>query len=357
MDSKDNFLIIMAGGAGTRFWPISRNNNPKQFHDVLGTGKTLLQQTANRFKNICRAENIYVVTSQNYVEIVKNQLPFLTDNQVLAEPSRKNTAPCIAYACYKIGLLNASANIIISPADHIILNEVEFEKRINICLAGLKSSTNLFTLGISPTRPDTGYGYIKFENNDTDIKKVVKFLEKPNLENAVKFVESGEYVWNAGIFIWNFQVFKKTFAELMPIMADQFQKGASYYFTENEIDYINNVYLDCENISIDYALMEKADNVSVVLGDFGWSDLGTWKSLHDASEKDEENNVSDGKISIFDTKNSIIKTPENILAIVQGLDGYIVAFHDNVLMICKKEEEQRVKNFVELAKNIDEKYI
>lgn len=347
----------MAGGAGTRFWPISRNNNPKQFHDVLGTGKTLLQQTAARFRNICPTENIYVVTSQQYVELVKDQLPFLTDNQVLAEPIRRNTAPCIAYACYKIGLINSQATIIVSPADHIILNEAEFEKRANICIDEAKISTNLLTLGIQPTRPDTGYGYIKFEKADSEIKKVHNFLEKPNLEKAQEFVQSGEYVWNAGIFIWNFQTFKKTFGELMPTMAEQFKKGASFYFTENEVDFINNTYLACESISIDYALMEKAKNVMVVLGDFGWSDLGTWKSLHDAAEKDENQNAIDGQVRAFETKNSIIKTPEQILAVVQGLDGYIIAFHDNVLMICKKEEEQNVKNFVEMAQKIDNKYI
>jgi mannose-1-phosphate guanylyltransferase len=355
--NQNNFLIIMAGGAGTRFWPISRNNNPKQFHDVLGTGKTLLQQSAYRFRNVCPQENIFVVTSQQYVEIVKEQLPYLCDNQVLAEPFRRNTAPCIAYACYKIGVVNPNANIIISPADHIILDEPEFEKRINICLEGAANSNNLFTLGISPTRPDTGYGYIKFEKSETEVKKVDQFLEKPNLENALKFIESGDYVWNAGIFIWNLPTFKNTFGKLMPEMADRFQKGASYYFTENEADFINNNYLECENISIDYALLEKATNVNVVFGNFGWSDLGTWKSLHDVSEKDSNNNVIDGQIEIFETKNSIIKTPKELLAVVQGLDGYIVAYHNNVLMICKKEEEQNVKAFVEIAQKINEEFI
>jgi mannose-1-phosphate guanylyltransferase len=347
----------MAGGAGTRFWPISRNKNPKQFHDVLNTGKTLLQQTAERFNGICPEENIYIVTSQEYVEIVKNQLPYLTDSQVLAEPFRRNTAPCIAYACYKIGVLNANANIIVSPADHIILNEEEFQKRINICINAAAQTPNLLTLGISPSRPDTGYGYINFEKSDSDVKKVNKFLEKPSLENAEKFIESGDYVWNAGIFIWSFKAFNDTFGKLMPEMARSFQKGMSHYFTDGETDYINDVYAKCENISIDYALLEKAENVNVVMGDFGWSDLGTWKSLHEAAEKDEKNNVVDGQILARDTTNSIIKIPDNMLAIVQGLDGYIVAFHDNVLMICKKEEEQNVKLFVEEARKINDEFI
>jgi mannose-1-phosphate guanylyltransferase len=354
---QDNYVVIMAGGAGTRFWPISRNNNPKQFHDVLNTGKTLLQQTAFRFRNICPQENIYIVTSRQYVQLVKDQLPFLADSQVLAEPLRRNTAACIAYACYKIGVLNETANIIISPADHIVLNEVEFETRLNISIAAAQNSDNLLTLGISPTRPDTGYGYIQFEKADDDVKNVVQFLEKPALNKAIEFVESGEYVWNAGIFIWSLTTFKNSFSKSMPEMSEAFNKGMIHYFNDSEEDFINDIYVNCESISIDYALMEKAKNVQVVLGDFGWSDLGTWKSLHEASEKDTKNNVVDGQIIIVDTNNSIIKTPDHILAVIQGLDGYIVAFHDNVLMICKKEEEQNVKQFVENASKIDEKYI
>jgi mannose-1-phosphate guanylyltransferase len=355
--NQNNFLIIMAGGAGTRFWPFSRNNNPKQFHDVLGVGKTLLQQTASRFSEICPPENIYVVTSEQYIGLVKTQLPLLKDSQILAEPSRKNTAPCIAYACYKIGKLNPNANIIVSPADHIVLMESAFVSRINICLQAAVSSDNLVTLGIKPTRPDTGYGYINFENNESEVKKVKQFCEKPVLTKAIEFVASGEFVWNAGIFIWTINTFKKTFSDLMPTMANQFELGTNHYFTETEPSFIKNTYETCESISIDYALMEKAINVSVVLGDVGWSDLGTWKSLHEASEKDSENNVTDGNIVLYDTKNSIIKTPEERLIVVQGLDGYIVAEHDNVLMICKIEEEQNVKTFVEMAKNISEKYI
>jgi mannose-1-phosphate guanylyltransferase len=355
--NQHNFLVIMAGGAGTRFWPISRNNNPKQFHDVLGTGKTLLQQTADRFKNICPIENIYVVTSLQYAEIVKEQLPYISKNQIIAEPNRKNTAPCIAYACYKINVLDANANIIVSPADHIVLNEAEFEKKINICLSASQADQCLVTLGITPTRPDTGYGYIKFLPNESELKKVDQFLEKPKLEHAIELIESGDNVWNAGIFIWKVSTFIHTFSQLMPNMAELFRKGSSFYFTESEIDYINDIYPKCESISIDYALMEKASNVYVVLADVGWSDLGTWKSLHEASGKDENNNVLDGKIVIYDTKNSIIKTPENMLVVAQGLDGYIIALHENALMICKTEEEQAVKKFVEMAQNMGEQYI
>jgi mannose-1-phosphate guanylyltransferase len=355
--TQNNYVVIMAGGAGTRFWPISRSNNPKQFHDVLNTGKTLLQQTAHRFRNICPQENIYVVTSQEYVQIVLDQLPFLNESQVLAEPFRRNTAPCIAYACYKIGVLNENASIIVTPADHIVLQEQDFEKKINICIEAATISNNLLTLGISPTRPDTGYGYIQFENSEMEVKRVVQFLEKPVLSKAVEFVESGNYVWNAGIFIWSLPTFKNTFGKLMPEMSTHFQKGMIHYFTESEVDYINYIYHKCESISIDYALLEKAENVSVVMGDFGWSDLGTWKSLHEVSEKDKSSNVIDGKVLIFDVKNSIIKTNEDILGVIQGLDGYIVAFHEGVLMICEKEQEQKVKQFVDEAKAIDLKYI
>lgn len=355
--NQNNYLVIMAGGAGTRFWPISRNHNPKQFHDVLGTGSTLLQQTANRFETICPKENIYVVTSLQYIDLVKKQLPYLSGNQILAEPFRKNTAPCIAYACYKIGVKNPHANIIISPADHIVLNEVEFKARINICVEAAEKSDNLLTLGIKPTRPDTGYGYIKFENGTSEVKPVEQFLEKPNLATAINFIESGNYVWNAGIFIWKLQTFKTAFENLMPQMAQLFQGGVEFYFTDQENNFIHENYPNCQSISIDYAILEKSKNIEVVLGDFGWSDLGTWKSLHEASEKDDLNNVLDGKIQLFDTKNSIIKTPSEMLAVVQGLDGFIVAVHENVLMICKKEEEQNVKLFVELAQKIDDKYV
>lgn len=354
--NQNNFLVIMAGGAGTRFWPISRQNNPKQFHDVLGTGRTLLQQTADRFRNICALENIFIVTSAEYVELVKTQLPYLAENQILAEPSRKNTAPCIAYACYKIGVINAKANIIIAPADHIILNEPEFEKKVNICLEAAQANEKLLTLGISPTRPDTGYGYIKFTPADGEVKKVDQFMEKPDLATAETFLKSGNYVWNAGIFIWNLATFKKAFQNHMPTMAQDFQSGASYYFTENEIDFINNLYQNCQSISIDYALLEKSADIEVVLGDFGWSDLGTWKSLHEIAPKDESNNALNGQISVFQTQNSIIKIPTDTMAVVQGLDGYIVAYHENVLMICQKDQEQNVKNFVELANKIDKNF-
>lgn len=336
----------MAGGVGTRFWPFSRSMNPKQFHDVLGTGRTLLQQTADRFEDICPKENIFIVTSQDYIQIIKEQLPFMTDDQILAEPSRRNTAPCVAYACYKISTQNPDANIVVAPADHIILKEKTFEKRINLALATTAKSDVLLTLGIMPTRPDTGYGYIQYVQTSEEVKKVKTFREKPNLELAKLFVTSGEYVWNAGIFIWNVASIKQAFAKNCPKIHEIFSRGERFYFTENETDFINEVYQTCESISIDYAVMEKAENVYTVMGDFGWSDLGTWKSLYEVSEKDENENVIDGETMLYGVTNSIIKTPKDRLVVVQGLDGYIIAEYDNVLMICEKEQEQFVKNFV-----------
>ena len=355
--NNNNYVVIMAGGVGTRFWPFSRTKNPKQFHDVLGTGRTLLQQTADRFEDICPKENIYIVTSNDYIGLIKEQLPFLLDSQILAEPSRRNTAPCVAYACYKIARQNPEANIVVAPADHIILREKEFEKRINLALEASAQDDILVTLGITPTRPDTGYGYIQYLQSQDDVKKVKTFREKPNLELAKLFVTSGEYVWNAGIFIWNAQAIKKAFAKNSPKLHDIFASGDNVYFTEKEGDFINEVYQTCESISIDYAVMEKADNVHIVLGDIGWSDLGTWKSLYEVSEKDENENVIDGSTMLYGVTNSIIKTPKDRLVVVQGLDGYIVAEYDNVLMICEKEQEQFVKNFVADAGKKDIKFV
>lgn len=354
---NNNYVVIMAGGVGTRFWPFSRTNNPKQFHDVLGTGRTLLQQTADRFENICPKENIYIVTSKDYVDIIKSQLPFLVDGQILNEPIRRNTAPCVAYACYKIAKQNPEANIIVAPADHIILKENEFEKRINIALEASCSDNILVTLGISPTRPDTGYGYIQYERTESEVKKVKTFREKPNYELAKLFVISGEYVWNAGIFIWSAKAIKEAFAKNSPHLHTIFSAGDNFYFTDKETDFINDVYQTCESISIDYAVMEKADNVHTVLGNIGWSDLGTWKSLYEVSDKDENENVIDGSVMLYGVKNSIIKTPKDRLVVVQGLEGYIVAEYDNVLMICEKEQEQFVKSFVADATKVGKEFV
>ena len=344
--NSNNFAVIMAGGVGSRFWPFSRTNFPKQFHDVLGTGKSLLQQTVDRFANICPLENIYIVTNASYKQLVLEQLPFLKEEQVLLEVVGKNTAPCIAYAAYKIRTKNADANIVIAPSDHIILKESEYERRLTIALTESAEKDVLVTLGIKPSRPDTGYGYIRFEQGNNEAHHVLNFTEKPQLEIAKAFVSSGEYVWNAGIFIFRAATIINAFEKFEPTLAQEFAEGINKYYTPEEQEFVDGVYHKTKNISIDYAVMERAENVFVVLSDIGWSDLGTWKSLYEIKDKDENNNVLDGNIVTYDTKDCIIKTPSERLVVTQGLEGYIVAEYDNVLMICKKDEEQKVKEFV-----------
>ncbi len=351
MNAANNYVVIMAGGAGTRFWPFSRSTFPKQFHDVLGTGRTLLQQTADRFREVCPSENIYIVTSAEYKDIVQEQLPELKPDQILLEPARRNTAPCIAYACYKIGVKDPEANIVVAPADHIILKEEDFVRTIKTALLSTEKEDILVTLGIKPSRPDTGYGYIQFIPGKKSIKKVKTFTEKPDLEHAKKFIESGDFVWNAGIFVWNVKTIMKSFGIHMPETAELFEEGREHFYQSGEETYINKVYSQCKNISIDYGIMEKAEEVYVLLSDFGWSDLGTWKSLYDISPKDEAANVIDGNVMLYQTGNCIIKTPKERLVVAHGLDGYIIAEYDNVLLICRKDEEQRVRDFVSDAKN------
>ena len=298
---QDTFVIIMAGGVGTRFWPFSRTNFPKQFHDVLGTGKTLLQQTVERFHGVCPVENIYIVTSLEYKDIVKEQVPFLNDEQILLEPNRRNTAPCIAYACYKIASKNPDANVVVAPADHIILKEDVFRDTIKVALGATRNEDILVTLGIQPSRPDTGYGYIQYIPDKLTVKKVKSFTEKPHLELAMQFLDSGDFVWNAGIFVWNINAFKKALKRFQPYTAEIFEEGNTHYYLETEDMFVQRAYQHCGSISIDNGIMEKADNVHVVLSNFGWSDLGTWKSLYEVSEKDEHMNVTDGNVILYDT--------------------------------------------------------
>jgi mannose-1-phosphate guanylyltransferase len=337
----------MAGGIGSRFWPFSRTKYPKQFHDVLGTGSTLIQQTVKRFQNICPRENILIVTNKDYVELVKEQIPFLTDQQILAEPIGRNTAPCLAYAAYKINQKNKNANIIVAPSDHIIIDEREFEEITLFALEATAQSDILITLGMKPTRPDTGYGYIQYiDESKQRIKKVKTFTEKPILELAIKFIESGEFVWNAGIFIFNVHAIVDSIKQYLPDMDEVFSEGKDFYWTSQEAEFISKAYSLCGNVSIDYGIMEKSDNVYVLLADFGWSDLGTWKSLYENMEKNPLGNVIDGNVMLYDSSNCIIKTPKDKLVVAEGLEGYIVAEFDGVLMICRKENEQRVKDFV-----------
>ena len=362
--NKDNFCIIMAGGVGARFWPMSRMAHPKQFIDILGTGETLIQKTVKRFEKICHTQNIYIVTNEQYKDLVLEQNPQLSEQQVICEPYRRNTAPCIAYANYKIRKINPDANIVVAPSDHIIHDEVEFLRVIGNALEAASESESLFTLGITPSRPDTGYGYIQFDENNAmntkkSIYKVKTFTEKPVLEMAVQFLQSGDFLWNSGIFVWNLKTIDKAFREFLPDIYEQFDKGNDIYNTINEKSFIKKTYEVCKSISIDYGIMEKAQNVYVLAADFGWSDLGTWGSLHDIRHKDENKNAITGKlVKTYDTKNSIISVPKDKLVVIQGLDDYIVVEKDNVLLICKKQDEQMIRQFVnDIQADMGEKYV
>jgi mannose-1-phosphate guanylyltransferase len=338
----------MGGGIGSRFWPSSRQTMPKQFLDFFGTGRSLIQQTFDRFSQIVPIENIFIATNQKYADLVKKQLPGITDAQILLEPTRRNTAPCIAYAIYRIQALNPNANIVVTPADHLILQEHNFLMNIQKGLNFVSKFPALVTLGVKPNRPETGYGYIQTEEGGTDnIQKVKAFTEKPNYELAKVFFESGEFFWNSGIFIWNVQTILDAFHLHLPDMTTRFDQGLEKFNTPEETAFIEEQYPMFQNISIDYGVMEKAENVYMLMADFGWSDLGTWGSLYDLSEKDELSNVVLKGNSLFiESANNLLTLPENKLAVVQGLDDYIIVNSDDILLICKKSDEQRIKQFV-----------
>ncbi len=336
----------MAGGVGVRFWPYSRNSKPKQFLDVLGTGKTLIQSTLERFLPICPIENIFVVTHEEHAGLVKQQLPQLSMDQILAEPMRKNTAACIAYASYKIQQINKDAVIVVSPSDHLILKENEFLDIIKKAVDQAKSEDKLITLGIKPTRPETGYGYIQYHTEKSFAKKVKTFTEKPELSLAKKFLESGDFVWNAGIFIWSVESIVKAIQTHMPEMAEVFEEIKSKLGTPQEKEAIRISYPQCKSISIDYGIMEKASNVFVCLGDFSWSDLGSWASIHEISDKDKDNNVVNANALTYETRNCIIKGPDNKLIVTQGLNGYLVGEFGNVIIVCEKDKEEQFRRFV-----------
>ncbi len=350
--SNNNYCIIMAGGIGSRFWPLSRVVKPKQFLDILGVGRTFLQQTFDRFSQIIPLENFLVVTSTKYKDLVLEQLPQLKEEQVLLEPLRRNTAPCIAYATYKIKTINPYANLVVAPSDHVILKEEQFIKQIKKGLKFAAEKNALLTLGVKPSRPETGYGYIQIKkkvefNNIDNLYKVKTFTEKPDLDMARIFVESGEFFWNSGIFIWSLSSIIDAFEEHLDNVSSLFQKGLKLYNTPDEIHFIKKTYSECQGISIDYGVMEKAKNVFVLTADFGWSDLGTWSSLYENKEKDEKGNVISGdNILTYDTKNCIVDISDEKVAVLQGLDGYIIAESNDTLMICKKEDEQQIKKFV-----------
>jgi len=352
---KNNYCVIMAGGIGSRFWPISRTNYPKQFIDILGTGRSLIQQTFDRFRDIVPPENFLIVTNNIYKDLVLEQLPDLKDKQVLLEPLRRNTAPCIAYANQIIQKQNPNANIIVTPADHLVMDTVEFKRVINSGIDFISKQDTLLTLGITPSRPDTGYGYIQKDSDtnieNSDFHQVKTFTEKPNLEMAQFFLESGEFSWNSGIFLWSLNSIQNAFNKYLPDIFQLFEKSQDAFGTELEATAISQIYSECENISIDYGIMEKSKNVYVLDADFGWSDLGTWGSLYANSNKDEHNNVINGdNVFLYDSKNSIINVPNKKLVIAQGLEDYIVVESNDTLLICKKEDEQNIKRYVEDVK-------
>lgn len=344
--NKNLYVVLMAGGVGVRFWPYSRNSKPKQFIDVLGTGKTLLQSTLDRYLPICPKENFLVVTNTEHSVHAQEQLPQLTKEQILAEPMRKNTAPCIAYACQKIYKQNPDAIIVVSPSDHLIQNEKEFQATIVKSVEQAKGNDMLITLGIKPTRPETGYGYIQYIDSKQSLKKVKTFTEKPELALAKKFVESGEFVWNSGIFIWSVKAILAALEKHTPELAEVFSEAATQFGTPNEAKAVETAYLQCRSISIDFGVMEKATNVYVWLSQFQWSDLGTWASLHEASTRDENNNVLHADVMTYDTRNSFIKGPKDKLMVVQGLNGYLVGWFNDVLVVCEKDKEELFKRIV-----------
>ncbi len=350
--NKNNYAVIMAGGVGERFWPMSRISRPKQFIDILGTGKTLVQQTYERFLQVCLPENIFVVTNTKYKKLVMHQIPSLDPSQIISEPTRKNTAPCIAYAAYKIQAINPDANLVVAPSDHIILKEENFCKIIQSALQASASHNWLITLGITPSRPDTGYGYIQYlqdsrYHEDAGLRKVKTFTEKPDLELAESFVQSGDFLWNSGIFIWKASTIIDAFENYQPEISYIFREAVGKYNTPEEQSYMDVAYAACKSISIDYAIMEKADNVFVFISDFGWSDLGTWGSLFEVRNKDNQQNAVMGKnVMLYDTKNCVINMPDDKLIILQGLEDYIVAESDNALLVCQKSQEQLIRTFV-----------
>ncbi len=349
---KNNFCVIMAGGIGSRFWPYSRTQKPKQFLDILGIGKTLLQQTFDRFADICSEENILIVTNADYEKFVREQLPGIKPSGILLEPLRKNTAPCIAYANYKINKINPEANIVVAPSDHLIQNEKKFKEKILDGFEFVRNNDALLTLGIKPDRPETGYGYIQVLNGKkfgtkSNLNKVKTFTEKPDYDLAKVFFESGEFFWNSGIFIWSLSSIMNAFDKHLPEIDSLFREGIRFYDTDKENEFILKTYSKCKNISIDYGIMEKADDVYVLCSDFGWSDLGTWGSLFENLKKDKNNNAITGQnVFDYDVKGSVIKVSDDKLVVLQGLEDYIVVETDNILLICKKKDEQKIKQFV-----------
>lgn len=347
----NNHLVIMAGGVGSRFWPMSTVDKPKQFIDVLGVGRSLMQLTFDRFEGICDPENVWIVTNKRYFDIVREQLPEVPKENILLEPCRRNTAPCIAYVSWRIKSKDPNANIVVSPSDHIVTNPIEFRRVVESCLKFTSESDAIVTLGMKPTRPETGYGYIQADLGSSSVRnkeifRVDQFREKPDLATATQYLRENNFFWNAGIFIWSASTIINAFRVYQPSLAKVFDSLKSVYNTDEEQAQIDLRYPECENISVDYAIMEKAEEIFVCPADFGWSDLGTWGSLLMQTKRDLYGNSLIGNdIQMVESKNCIVHTTQEKKVVVQGLDGYIVAEKDNTLLICKLSEEQRIKQF------------
>lgn len=353
MTDKRNHIVIMAGGIGSRFWPMSTTECPKQFIDVLGVGRSLLQLTYDRFQGICLPENIWIVTNKKYLELCREQLPDVPTENILLEPCRRNTAPCIAYVSWRIKSKNPKANVVVTPSDHIVTDTVEFQRVITSCLKFTGETDAIVTLGMKPNRPETGYGYIQADLSvssprNKEIFRVDSFREKPDIETAKKYIQQNNFFWNAGVFIWSVSTIVNAFRVYQPAISKVFEGMEHIYGTPEEQENIDKCYPECENISVDYAIMEKAEEIFVCPANFGWSDLGTWGSLVEQSKKDLYGNSLIGNdIRLYDSHNCIVHTMSEKQVIIQGLDGYIIAENDNRLLICKLSEEQRIKQFSE----------
>ncbi len=353
MAETNNHLVIMAGGVGSRFWPMSTEETPKQFIDVLGVGRSLLQMTRERFKGICPAENVWVVTNKRYAALVKQQLPDIPEGNILLEPCRRNTAPCIAYVSWRIKKQDPLANIVVTPSDHVVTDVVEFQRVINQCLKFTNETDAIVTLGMKPNRPETGYGYIQADLSTNSLRnkeifRVDQFREKPDLETAQRYIQQNNFFWNAGIFIWRVETIVNALRMYAPRINRIFERLLAQLGTPEEQQLIDEVYADCDNISIDYAVMEKAEEIFVCPADFGWSDLGTWGALRLQSQRDMYGNALIGdNIKVYESHNCMVHVTQGRKTVIQGLDGYIVAEHDGRLLICKLSEEQRIKQFSE----------
>lgn len=348
----------MAGGIGSRFWPLSKTQCPKQFLDILGMGRTLLQQTFDRFIQLIPARQIFIVSNLEYKQLIIDQLADIPEENILLEPLRRNTAPCIDYANFRIYQKNPDANIVVAPSDHLIVKEEEFLRHVKEGLEFVRANDALLTMGIVPSRPETGYGYIQSVQKkikgyeSTGLRKVKTFTEKPDLKLARVFLDSGDFYWNAGIFFWSLKTIMRAFESFLPEIHTLFREGSEAYGTKKEKAFIETTYSNCRNISIDYGVMEKADNVFVLVSDFGWSDLGTWGSLYDQLDKDENQNSVTGKhVFMYDSSGNIINVPDDKLVVLQGLKDYIVVQNEGIILVCRRKDEQKIKQFVNEIKS------